>query len=818
MLEELRNRIKGLDLKRPYVWRLRISEAEFKSLEAAVYGEKTTALENVVYLAEWYKRRYDGGVAKPIREFKAQELFEASGIEAYGNLFETENGKKTWLYSIYVLGGLAIPFELGKTDSRFLKELCKIYYGEDGDVDKLGIDDKSRAVAFRESVRTCGCLYEFIQAVLSDDKPFAADDLAQRGSQVNAFIARIKSANDEVLKSKFDLEWVIGFDPHMPYMTRKLRLRLKPESLGGRNHQYLKFERVRLWGVNPERCKHVSIGVRFLNDGAVVSEPDFTKPIVEYSTTGGARSGFVAWGVERVSKKIDVPVGAIDSVEIVARDDQGKDHFVEKFAVPRWMQVFRDPDSYTEWTSRHNAQRDSAVIIPADYELSGDKVGVAGEVFQKRFWQKDGSRSDLYKWCQVIDLVRFLTSEGEEVTVYNRQGYDQILAWPHCELLRYRDGLVNYYEDVDGECEESQLPLVFGRADIVVRHFETKNDLTDDWDPESTYDGLRIEFLDKGQYREWVDGCGPTQGKTTLRIWVRGAARKFVVYYLPMDIERDCRNGEIVCGDRTLKCAIDRNGVPTDPTVVMNFGTDNAFVGLELWQPTEHKELIRNGRVVRYVEKGERAEISFALKDGLTIHDFGEFGFHAYDCSGLSGVYRPGVFNPATNGQVAAAFEAKQVNAHETLDEMAPEWLDVNLATRADRLDQMRLLHWNYDPRRGPVVVSAEFACQGDDVVFQSLKGYEGVSVQCPRNGEDDPFEKTVEADLVRCFEVATEHGAYYFSFQPFREPYVDFARDVYVPLLAKRKGGLSSEDRRGLLRLAEEFGFNWLEKFGITV
>jgi len=128
MLDDLYARIATLDLKRPYVWRLRISSAEFAALQEAVKAEATTPLQNVVYLAEWYRRCYDGETARPVRDFDCKTLFEESGIDPAPNVFQTENGNKSWRYSIYALGGVAIPFEL-KGTRKFLKELCRLYYG-----------------------------------------------------------------------------------------------------------------------------------------------------------------------------------------------------------------------------------------------------------------------------------------------------------------------------------------------------------------------------------------------------------------------------------------------------------------------------------------------------------------------------------------------------------------------------------------------------------------------------------------------------------------------------------------------------------------
>ena len=821
MSNDLYSRINAIDLKHPYVWKLRISSAEFDDLEEAVRTETTTALQNVIYLAEWYKRCYDGGIAKPVKEFDCQKLFDEAGIDKEKNLFQTENGKNAWQYSIYVLGGVAIPFEMGKTSKKFLKELCKIYYGEDGDVDQLGIEDKARAVAFRESVRTRGSLYEYIKAVLSNDPPFAADDLADKSSSANQFIERIKSANDEVLKSKFDLEWLIGFDPGAEYMTRKLRLILKPESLGGLNHEYLKSERVTLWDINPDKCKRIVVGVRFLQDGETVAEPDFAKPILEYSATGSREAGFIAWHTERHSKKIDVPIESFNVVEIVARDDQGKEHSVEKFPAEEWMQVFRVPDAYNEWTSVHCAQRDSAVICPVDY-LFHDDVGQPTTLYRKKFWVKGRGTGELYQWRQIIDKVCFSDPCLREYTLFNRQGYDQIVAVPHSETLRYKDGLVSYFKDVDGELEELMLPLVFGREDLIVRHFESRNDLLDDNCIDYAYE--KLEFMEEGRYREWTDTTAPQQGKTTLRITIKGVARKFIVYFLPTTIERDCDNGKIICGGIAIPDKVSRDGNPIDTVVhveLKKHESDEEFVSLDVWRATKHKEMIRDGRVVKYVEDGEDVEISYALKDGLVIHDFSMSGYCEYDCGDINGIYALEEFSPVGNGHLAALTNQAKVQVSASLDGRAPEWLWINLAKDESVGESVNMLYWNFLSDVEPVEVSDDFMCKGNDVAFQDLKGFGGLCVRSPRFGNYNPFRfrpLAARVDLVKCFEVATEHHAYYFAMLPLRLPNVNLLNDLYNPLVAQRGGQLSEEDRKGLLRLAEEFGFDWREKYGISL
>ena len=845
MSNDLYSRINAIDLKHPYVWMLRISASEFVELEEAVRTGQTDAKQNVIYLAEWYKRHYDGGTAKPVRDFDCQKLFEESGIDKEKNLFQTESGNKAWQYSIYVLGGVAIPFELGKTSKKFLKELCKIYYGEDGDVDQLGVEDKARAVAFKESVRTRGSLYEYLKAVLSGDPPFAADDLADKASPENQFIERIKSANDEVLKSKFDLEWMIGFEPDREYMTRKLRLILKPESLGGLNHQYLKSERVALWGINPDKCKRIDVGVRFLLEsggrgatalpvgggrgatalpvgGGCRATALPVSWLLEYSATGSYEAGFVAWYTERHSKKIDVPTERFNVVEIVARDDQGKEHSVEKFPVEEWMQVFRVPGGYNEWTSLHCAQRDSAVICPESFEMLD--VGATETVYKKRFWC--GGRgatalpSEVYQWRRVYDTVRFKNRAGEVITIFNRQGYDQILTRLHNDILRYQDGCVNYVVDRDDEYEESLLPLVFGRDDLIVRHFESRNDMEDA--PSSEGDYEKLEFKVGGAYREWTDDEFPEQGLMTLRITVKGVPRKLSVYYLPIKIERDCDNGNIICGGIVIPDKVSRDGNPIDTVVHMELKkheSEEESVSLDVWRATKHKEMIRDGHVVKYVEDGEDVEISYVLKDGLVIHDFSVSGYREYDCGEITGIYALPEFGPEVNARNAALTSQAKVQVSTRLDSRAPAWLLINLAKDIHSSEPM--LYWNYLQDVELKEVGDDFDCLGNDIVFQSLKGFKGFCMRSPRLGNYNAFRfrpLMARIDLVKCFEVATEHKVYYFAMRPLWLPNVDLRKDLYDPLVARRGGQLTEDDRKGLARLAEEFGFGWREKYGISI
>ena len=70
--KKLADKIASLDISHPYVWKLRLSEADFNELEVylsaivsdcgvAALAKPENAMTTIVYIAEWYKRKYQSG-------------------------------------------------------------------------------------------------------------------------------------------------------------------------------------------------------------------------------------------------------------------------------------------------------------------------------------------------------------------------------------------------------------------------------------------------------------------------------------------------------------------------------------------------------------------------------------------------------------------------------------------------------------------------------------------------------------------------------------------------------------------------------------
>ena len=127
MQKSITDKLSRFNPQRPYVWELKITENEFSSLEKDLCGytpdesNKEDALKILVYVAEWYKRRYTNRTKKDYQNtFGGKKpsmdiVWKTLGInEQY--LYKGENGQKLYLYSTFILSGLAIKFECQKNE------------------------------------------------------------------------------------------------------------------------------------------------------------------------------------------------------------------------------------------------------------------------------------------------------------------------------------------------------------------------------------------------------------------------------------------------------------------------------------------------------------------------------------------------------------------------------------------------------------------------------------------------------------------------------------------------------------------------------
>lgn len=840
MERRLKDKIAQLDISQPYVWRLRLTEADFTEIEADLNDvarnqgcqalvSENYALATVVYMAEWYKRRYHrGNKCDMVDGLDLETLWTNAGISKKRYLYRDDNGNKRWLYSIYVLGGLAIKHELGRNDGmRFLKGLCRIYHGENYTLENL--DDASRAVAFRESIKRQHSLYEYMKEILNGELPFDADDLNDETSEVNRFVAAIKAANDEILRQKFRLEWAVNFSPEYGSMTRRLNIWLKPEEVGGGLHQYLRYDRVHLWGVpHPEQQQHLFIYIRFKNGDKVVGQSYDERPLITYLNHGV--NDFVAFGVEKGVQIKHVPTCRFTRIEIIVKDDDGNEYLAQTQDTTEWLQLWRQGGYGDTWTSTRNDQKETALLFSNRCRLKD--AAIVDSVIRKPFRDQEWGMSETWNWTYIYDSVTFLDESGREISLYNRNGYDQVTTRLYTDTIRYvSGGKVKhiYVEDPDscGEYTTDELPVIFGQEDIIVRHFLTKDDIRNA-QPEADTVAEQIEYKTvSGRYEEWTTTDEPPYGEVTLRVTVKGKPYLLTVAYLPglnigQPIQRDYENTlvryrNLDKQETTIQDEIAMDGQTLNPTVTIQYGEDSDRYSIEVYRPTLIKEVLLDSEIIQYLRGDEKLRLPYIFKKRVRLNDFSEQGYQSYDCIDLGSIYRRELINidhnPSVGMAALAAWDADINYAGKLLDPMAPDSLTVcfGRAKNDARWEGQEALVWDYDCEKEPMATCPD-AIPEFGIIFQNLSKNKSLICNFPIQQDDDPWGfDDVVCSITKSFEVANETGTYFFLMKPLRDLRQDeIIPELYQPLLLKREGKLTDKDKEGLVRLGEEFGFDW--------
>lgn len=839
---QLRDKIAQFNIRQPYVWKLKLSEVDFDELEACVKAcisekgknallQEPNALITLIYMAEWYKRRYQSGNKNErLDGLDLETLWNNAGLSSKAYLYRDANGNRRWEYSIYVLGGLAIQHELGKNDQmKFLKGLCRLYHGEEYTLENL--DDQSRAVAFRESIKRQHSIYNYLKEILNGNLPFCEEDLANSNSDINRFVATIKAANDEILKVKFHFEWQVTFNPNYTCMTRRLNVWLKPEEVGGSLHQYLRYDRVHLWGVpNPEKQHTLLIYIRFKNGEESVEPSTMEKPLITYLNTGEAETGFVAFCIERCAQIKHIPTSKFTGIEVVAKDEAGNEYIAQRLETREFLQLWRANGYGDLWTSTQNAQKETALLFSNRCKLKDESASDC--VTRQCFRDQQYGITPLWNWFYIYDSVTFTDEHGKEQSLYNRIGYDQITTKLYANTIRYYSGgKVRYYHiddpDLSDEPDVDEYPLIFGWEDVIVRHFATKDDILNAQPEEECTAELMEWKQENGRYTEWTSLDEPPYGVVQLRITLKGKPFFYRVMYLPgleneQPIVRNYSQTAVRYKDLNktecfIQDAIPMDGKVLEPTLTLKYGEGNTYAEVEVYRPTLIKEVLFDGRLIQYLNDDKKLMLPYLLKQRVQLNDFSTDGYQAYSCQNLGNIYTEDYLNIQENPSIGeAALNAWLLNksfAGNLLDPIAPKSLVVRFGDPEKENDWTgcKALFWNYEKESDPVVAdihhNPEFG-----IIFQDITANTDLRCNIPRRFDDDPWAwGSVDDSKSKCFEVANQAGTYFFLMKPLRDmKKKDVVEQIYEPWQKLRNGEPTKDDKQGLLRFAEEMGFCW--------
>ncbi len=843
MTESLRQRLLSLDPKRPYVWGLRLTREEYHQLRDYVKGnagpfDRDSAVLAIIYIAEWYKREYDGNVQNPLSNISAESLWEASGFDSATYVYQAKKTRR-YLESIYVLGGL--PMRYAVKDTRLLKALCRIYKGDRTDLE----DDKNlgngHATAFQESILQYASLYQFLKSLLLDNasEVYAEEELGNKSSDASQLIAAIKSAYDEVLRDKFRLEWIVEYDPSSPYMRRMLRLFLRPEELGGL-HQYLKFERAASWGFPALMLQRtLRVSLRFRSGGVIVGNDDTRRTIMTFENSGQSDTGFVATGTMPWAVLRALPAVPFDRISVIVTGDDGKSYEVQHFDCRmQYMQLWAMPGEINRWCSTRNDQNETAVVYTSHYEIEG------GEHIAKPFIDKSNGISEQWNFAFIEDHIQLRHDNASSVTLWNRNGYIRFTPVLYSKVLRYNAGKVRYVynDDLDIYSEpeaEEWYPAVFRLKDIKAYHFATRDSVNCQTDnlPIDKIEFKQFKAPDSAAYQEWTECNNPEYGRVKLRLTIKDDEKIYTVLYLPSLFEHGIETSPVLrdfdrsiidyADDKSqraqLPVNIPKDKVPLDISVPIKVWSDeNEFAELDVILPTLIKEVYLDGRVTKYLADGEQFILPYLLRDRIAIHDYSRDGYSEYECFNVGDLAERGSIHKWKQG---TPLRTKGVSA------AIPQYVQVTYGTPGNTGSIHKMLYWDYSLNNQPREVDVPFKEMGDfSILFQDMRNI-NKDIACipPETRNDwnnDGWDSAWNMDgsaqntgdeenalRLRCFDIASMYKTYYFIFNPLYNLTDDgFIKGICLPLKNRRDGSLTEEDLRNLMRCATECGLDWTE------
>lgn len=809
MNDILRQILDRFDIHEPYVWRLNLTEEDFHALEEYALTNvinicqkptKESSIIAIIYIAEWYKRNYcaaDKGQSNALADVNCKTLWESSGINTNVYVYQSDKGINLWQYSIFVLGGLAVRHELSRND-KFLKNLCRAFHDEDCPLE--GLDDENRAIAFRQSIIRRHSIYEFLRKILNGESSFVDEQL----------IVKIKSANDEVLRQKFTLEWIVNYTPSAETMARQLRVWLKPEENGGGQHQYLRYDRIHIWGIpNPEKMRNLFIGLLWYQDDLVVSDFNKQMPFIVYSNSG---DGFVSWGVERYANFRNVPSCEFTHIDIVAFDDNSNEWVAQQLDIPSYMQLWRDDECEDVWSSRKSSQHQTAVIYNNSWSanIKADDC----KPFRSRLY----GPSALWNWNYITSDITICDNNGYSKTLYNNQGYDQVYACLHNDTILFHEGgLIKYsIEDEEEGFIEKWYPLIFGKDDIRVHHFLSKEDkINGDVETDEACD--KVEIKRGSRYIQWTDYDNPNYGVVDLRVTVKNVQHSFTAAYIKGFIERDVKQNIITYYDikgnvQTYQDTIVLNKKPLTPTITIRIGDFD----IEVYRPTNIKEIYFDGCLHSYCSSGTDFVVPFILKDRVEIADYSSDGYRKYSCSNWSSIFA--TFKGEDN-QIMDNILNETVWDATMLDENAPQWLKVALTFSNNKnLGTLPFFKCNILKDSEPEMFMFEEGykkVKGETFFMDMNNPDDQLTCVIPKPCEYGPFDtkRLPKGIELTCFELAVRYCTYFSVFRPLRtlgQNNKDKVNEILITELKRARGGILTEsDKKGVRRFAEEFSLD---------
>lgn len=845
------------ELERPderYIWKWRVSTEDYDDFKRLLldvdFSSRTRekvrecAYQLCFYIAEWYKREYDGNDSDNcLTELGiegsglTEEIWKYSPRSHDEQPYITEGTKfHEWLYSIYVLGGFPIKYTLRA--SRFSSLFDEIW-GEDQNRDVISddqLDEITRGFAGNQVVKNSlvsGSLHDYYRYLRKETTmPIAPSDLDKE--PFASFIRNLQEGKRKYYEHYLKPTWLLYVDPHDGIIEGEVQV-----SFGRKDDNcYIPTECLSYWNIP---------GAKTL-DGFEIEVSDSSsgvKKSIRFSKTGPDDYPYAGWSRRNV---VSLPVAVDDdcSIEVYLVTCDGRYRIGDTYAFGSSRQFYKTRQPY-EWSSRTDNTSHTAVLFnPAELTLR-DSSFLPEE---KTFF--DGGR--VWDWLVLTEEVSLWYGSGESVKYAPRNSSLEIIFKKMPNTVKYtnfRD--VVHHQFIDGEHLQTAVTLL-KRNGFSIRYTPFGSEK-----PENVpLSKCSISYKRPGDTRfvAWDEANQPGQGVMQLRAIYdeKGVSATRLVYYLPQytPIKR-VTDGNLISFGQGLRdiyapgaeeyVPLDRDAEdrpyyhddivkgysPQSDTIPFIFGKpDDDHVTIDVYRSAECKELYLKGAqepIKRYGQGTGIVDIPVILRGYFEVRTINSSGVSRVKCG--EDVYLrydlPIYENDYTDNEKGLRYYlAKRTVVNDT-DNEATFVLETSP-------DQYRFFYWSmnmgeepvslghksYDPADKHLVIDiSPLRKNNKGIIFQSLKGVTPRHYFGPilGNQRDSLYGRR---KTVQCFDVASEHNVPFVLFPCLKDLFLKkdvpfYLAKFWVELMESRNWKPTSRDLTNLHRFAYEFLFDWI-------
>lgn len=856
-IQALKNFYNKLQCDKRYFWQWKISTDDFETYKILLNTinfsidtrkkVRICAPQLALFIAEWYKREYDGNNSTSclktlgITTNLTQEIWENSGLRECDLYRSEESGHREWLYSMYCLGGF--PIKYVNRASRFSFMFDEIW-GEDGTNDIISDEQiVELTVGFegnhviRNSLIS-GSLHDYYRYLRNNGSmPIVESDTEQR--PFKEFIEKLIEGKNNYFKNFIKHEWLLYLDPcdQMAYCDFVVRFGKKDEKC------YIPYECLEYW------CQ-------YWNTPPAHSITEFSIEVVvgkcskrvRFSKTGSNNNPFVGWTRENTIS-LSVQYDADEEICIYLNVNGNRYLLGKPIKSEKSCQFYKTSSPY-EWSTKTDNSSYTAVLYdPSIY--SCDDTGF--NTFYKIF--EDGGIE--WKWLILTEEIILKCSSGEDVPYKPLNSSLEISFQTVPNTIRYKNfrDITYYWKKGDEICSQN-IPLLRENG-LNVKYTPYNHDASENVPPQD----YKVYFKQAGmtRFELWTKNFHPRQGFTNIRVVYpeKGISIQRKVYFIPgkSPIVRDLKNKQISFNNQIKDIYYpsangyqllipDNHGVYAYKDNVINgFNTqcdtiefiignpDNEYIILPVYRAQEGKELFlikENKMLHRYDYSRKLVDIPIALCHNFEIRTIDDSGVSRIKCgrdvyiSPYFDICRPtphdNHFDDINNDiryYVVKNLDSESKKLGELKLETEPsQYRFYYWSMKAD--DNIIPVYFVYDKKTKDLSLDIKTLLKQErGLIFQSLKDVIPRHYVKPIYGKRYDMYYDINV-MLKCYAIASEHRIPYQTFKCLKDMFgksttLDLLENFMKEFMESKNWKLSQLDYKNLQRFASEFLFDWI-------